>query len=187
MHVYLQVQMTSFRELESPVDLMHLSHTTFVYRDFGGNSFSRILQEIDAVSDAKPVSVPDSEGDVADMETVESASDALDDSKFYLDPPGTAQRPSSILETIFSPVFQLFRAYGEDVPARCHSNGMPHFLSLSCLPGCLTCLAFYWYWSFCTMSIDRGVPGALQLNKWSCRSEELSQCRPRRREKPTQW
>lgn len=74
-------------------------------------------KESDAVADAQPVTVPDtSDGVGADAE-IESACMALDDSKFCSDPVGTHLRPSSILEAIFSPVFHMFRGYGEEISA----------------------------------------------------------------------
>ncbi|KAL2611210.1 hypothetical protein R1flu_022902 [Riccia fluitans] len=52
----------------------------------------------------------------------ESTQVCLEDSKGQLEPSGGSTR-TSLLETIFSPVFHLFKGHGDDLHTNCHNSG----------------------------------------------------------------
>ncbi|CAM6104594.1 unnamed protein product [Calypogeia fissa] len=120
-------------------DLCRNLHLTFSSMDSAladqktGTHCTANLEGNEAVEDAQPGSTEALSGmpnegaddELVEMEieteTTEPARAAGEDSKCCTDPAGVALRPS-ILETIFSPVFHLFRGYGEETSTSCNSR-----------------------------------------------------------------
>lgn len=110
-------------------DLYRNLHLTFSSMD----SELADRKENEGVRDTEPGSINalagmnnlGADGDAAEMEigteTTFTLTGAGDNAKCCLEPAETTSRPS-ILETIFSPVFQLFRGYGDETSTSCHTS-----------------------------------------------------------------